>query len=94
MCLGLLLAELEVACIFKYKRKKVEAQEVGQNIYMVAPPKKIGRPGNPGWKAITLKISPEGEARLRLAAAVSETRKNLGEVVDALLLEHLPKPKR
>jgi hypothetical protein len=52
--------------------------------------------GNPGWKAITLKISPEGEARLRLAAAVSETRKNLGEIVDALLQEHLPplpKPK-
>jgi len=63
---------------------------------MSVPPKKVGRPGNPGWKAITLKISPEGEARLRFSAAVSDTRKNLGEVVDALLLEHLPplpKPK-
>jgi len=58
---------------------------------MPVPPKKSGRPGNPGWKAITLTISPEGEARLRYAAAVSETRKNLGEIVDALLLEYLPK---
>ena len=33
VCLGLLLAELEAAYIFKYKRKKVEAQEVGQNIF-------------------------------------------------------------
>ena len=74
--------------------KRLKRKKSGKIFFMVAPPKKIGRPGNPGWKAITLKISPEGEARLRLAAAVSETRKNLGEVVDALLLEHLPKPKR
>lgn len=56
-----------------------------------APPKKTGRPGNPGWQRLTLTISPEAEARLRFAAAVGEKRKNLGEIVDELLLEHLPK---
>ena len=51
---------------------------------------KVGRPGNPGWNPITIKISPEAEARLRYAVAIGETRKNLGEVVNSLLLASLP----
>jgi hypothetical protein len=74
--------------------KTLNSRKTVQNAFMSDQPKKIGRPGNPGWKAITMKISPEAEARLRYAAAIGETRKNLGEVVDALLLEHLPRLSR
>ena len=48
VCLGLLLAELEVPYIFKYKRKKVEAQEVGQNLFYGRPTQK-NRPPRESW---------------------------------------------